>query len=112
MKDIDSISPVQNQDPKAANRFGLPRQAAAQPTQKNSVNLLKNPGQHRGKKILKRILWIVAAIIVILSATLVMRAANLSNKIFVGQKTTFFGQIVNFFNGGAAKNLLAKIWGK
>ena len=54
------------------------------PLPTSSVNLLKDKTKSGAKKILKRILIGLVLIIVILGSTVAIRAANLSQKIFVG----------------------------
>jgi LCP family protein required for cell wall assembly len=106
MKDIDSIHKNQPLEPNQSGNFGGQNRPAGQTVKPQSVNLLKQSGKSNGKKTLKRILWCVALIIVILGGIILVRAANLSNKIFVGQKTTFFGQIINFIRGSSDNQTL------
>lgn len=70
------------------------------------VNLLNLKQKTAPKKILKKVLLAIILIIVILSGAVVIRAANLSQKIFVGQKTTFFQKIVDFIRGGGDNDVL------
>jgi LCP family protein required for cell wall assembly len=53
-----------------------------------------------GKKVLKRILITIILVIVLLGGAIFIKAANISQKIFVGQKTTFFGKLVDLIRGG------------
>lgn len=55
---------------------------------------------NRKKRVLKFILSIIIIAIVGLGALVVIRAANLSSKIFVGQKTSFFQKITQLLRGG------------
>jgi LCP family protein required for cell wall assembly len=69
-------------------------------TENNSVSLISSRQKTNSKSFLKKILWLIGAIIVILGLGLYFKASSLSEKIFVGQKTTFFGQIADFIRGG------------
>lgn len=89
-KNFDSISPQNSQK---------------QPgTSQSRGSLL--PGNNktpRPKHFLKTILKLLVVGILILGCVVVFRVANLSNKIFVGRKTSFFQKIEEFFGGGQAR---------
>jgi polyisoprenyl-teichoic acid--peptidoglycan teichoic acid transferase len=70
------------------------------PPRTRQASLLTSGQKQPGKKILKRVLVLICAIIVVLGAMTLVRAANISQKIFVGQKTSFFGKVVDFIRGG------------
>jgi LCP family protein required for cell wall assembly len=93
MQNFDSINPKSKPLPPKVIISAIPdrpRQASLlRPGQKNS-----------GKRMLKKFLLLICAVILILGAVVFIRASNLSQKIFVGQKTTFFGKIVDFIRGG------------
>jgi len=90
MKNMDSVNPNNpNRPPKMAVSSGN--------SQINLLNLRQKPAP---RKTLKRVLWSIAIVIVFLVGVVTIRAANLSQKIFVGQKTTFFGKIVDLIRGG------------
>src|SRR5512141_749112 len=81
MNNFDSINPNREQKP--------PRVVISPvPDKPQKVNLLTAKQKTSHKKILKKILIAIALIIVILGGVVVIRAANLSQKIFVGQTTT------------------------
>lgn len=90
---IDSINP-QN-DPKPPRVTISPV-----PDKPQKVSLLTARQKQSPKKILKKILISIVLIIVILGGVVAIRAANLSQKIFVGQTTTFWGKIADLIRGG------------
>lgn len=93
MPNLDSINPKSSHQP--------PRVVVSPvPDKQQKINLLYAGQKKPAKTILKKILLTIVGIIVILGAVVFVRAANLSQKIFVGQKTTFFGQIVDLLRGG------------
>jgi polyisoprenyl-teichoic acid--peptidoglycan teichoic acid transferase len=93
MPNIDSANPKFNSQPPKVI-------ISAVPNMPRQASLLKSGQKKSGKRILKKILLSIACLIVILGAIVFVRAANLSQKIFVGQKTTFFGKIVDLIRGG------------
>ncbi|MCL5666725.1 MAG: LCP family protein [Patescibacteria group bacterium] len=90
MKHIDSAS-QSGRGPKIAIS------GSAQPQQ---ANLLGSSGR-KPKKILKIILSAIAVLILILAAIVISRATDLSNKIFIGQKTTFLGKLKDVLRGNS-----------
>ncbi len=93
MNNLDSINPNDSpKPPKIAIVNGHPA--------RQEVNLLVARQKSAPKKILKKILIFLISIIVILAATVFFRASSLSEKIFVGQKTTFINKLIDFFRGG------------
>lgn len=74
------------------------------PIVKNSppgaVSLISLKQKKQPTRILKRIFFLIVVIIIIIGSILFIKVSNLSQKIFVGQKTTFFGQIYDFIRGG------------
>ena len=64
------------------------------------LNLLTAQGNKNKKSVLKKVLAIIFLVILALSVIVVFRAANLSDKIFVGKKTTFFEKVRDFIRGG------------
>lgn len=103
MTNIDSIQPktLPHQPP-------LPPKAAPLSQPQGSplkVNLLfpqktKALGSKHGRRVLKFVFSVILLTIFALGALLVGRAVNLSNKIFVGQKTSFFQKITELIRGG------------
>ena len=102
MKNIDSV----NQNPHAQPPRVTVTPAPVRP-EPQKVNLLTVKSKTSAKKILKRIFITIVLVIVVLAGTVFIRAANLSQKIFVGQKTTFFGKIVDLIRGGGDNAKLA-----
>lgn len=98
-RNIDSINT--NQRPKAP----VVNIANGKSTDK-SFSLITAKQKTGPKKILRRILGLIVIIIFILGSFILIRAANLSQKIFVGQKTTFFGKIIDFIRGGGDNGIL------
>lgn len=97
MKDIDSVSPKKIAPPRIISQIGvLPKQPV----------LPKIPDPKSGKKHLKIILWLMAIIIIFLSALIAIRASNLSDKIFVGKKISFFNKIKLALRGTFGNDLL------
>lgn len=97
MKNIDSLNqsrqesrPPQITSTTIKHTGGDPRQAS-----------LLAGGQKRGRLWLKLALTAIAAIIIFLAGLVLVRATNLSDKIFVGKKTSFFSKIYAVFGGGA-----------
>ncbi len=93
MPNLDSINP---------KKPSLPPKIiiSAVPNKPRQASLLGRGQKKSGRRILKKVLLSVVCLIVILSAIVLVRAGNLSQKIFVGQKTTFFGKIVDLIRGG------------
>src|SRR3989344_3184177 len=65
----------------------------------NRVNLLKPLPGKKPKSRLKWVFLILAAVILFFGAVMINRAADLSEKIFAGQTTTFFGKVWEVFRG-------------
>lgn len=95
MRNIDSVKPNPPQTPSNTQNVAAP--------QVSLLKLRKNPGK---RPTLKKIVIVLAVVIVVLGGALLLRAANLSQKIFVGQKTTFLGQIINLLRGGGDNDRL------
>ena len=99
MKNIDSIGGTNSpQSPKIS--------ASPRPVPTQSVNLLKAKSAPGPKKILKRIFITIVLVIVALAGAVAIRADNISQKIFVGQKTTFFEKIADIINGNTTNQKL------
>jgi LCP family protein required for cell wall assembly len=93
MPNIDSVNPKSRpQPPKII--------VSSVPDHPRRASLLTGGLKKPGKRILKKILLFIVCLIVILGTVAFIRAANLSQKIFVGQKTSFFGKVVDFIRGG------------
>jgi len=100
MTNIDSIKPA----PKKTTPNNYPIASA-------KVSLLGGSPQ-KPKKRLKKILLLMLVVILILGSLVLARAVNLSNKIFVGKKTTFFGAILNLIRGGDSATLIGEDLGQ
>ncbi len=95
MKNIDSLGPV------VQVKHGTP--------QPQRVSLATAGRSKKTKRIFKWFFSIVLIIILVLGAYVFSRAANLSSKIFVGQKTTVWGKISELIRGsGGNNNLIVK----
>ncbi len=71
-------------------------------TKPASLNLLTQKSKTSGpKRILKKIVTVAIVAILAFSGFILWRANNISSKIFVGQKTTFFGRIVSLIRGSS-----------
>lgn len=90
MKNMDSLNP---------NNMPRPPKIAVS-TANKQVSLLNLRQKNPPKKTFRRILLFIVIAILLLGVIVTLRAANLSQKIFVGQKTTFFGKIVDLIRGG------------
>jgi anionic cell wall polymer biosynthesis LytR-Cps2A-Psr (LCP) family protein len=64
------------------------------------LNYLTARGNRGKKSFVKKALIIIGLIILVLLGAITLRAANLSDKIFVGTKTTFFEKVRDFIRGG------------
>ena len=85
MPNLDSIN---HRNPTQPPKIAI----SSVPNRPQQASLIRSGQKPPGKKILKKILWSIVCLIVILGGVVLVRAANLSQKIFVGQKTTFFGR--------------------
>lgn len=82
-------------------------------SQQSSVNLATVRQKRQGKRILKKFFWGILFLIIILSVVVFVKASNISQKIFVGQKTTFFGQLVDLLRGsGDSQKLVGEDLGQ
>jgi len=66
----------------------------------------QNPSPKRPKRILKTVLAVLTLVIVILGGVVVSRAVNLSDKIFVGTKLSFFQKIASVLQGTSGQTKL------
>lgn len=70
----------------------------------NTMPEPKPPTRSRGKRILKWILILIAAVVIGLGIFVALRASGLASKIFVGQNTSLFGRLTDLVSsqtGGA-----------
>ncbi|PIR95964.1 MAG: hypothetical protein COT92_03590 [Candidatus Doudnabacteria bacterium CG10_big_fil_rev_8_21_14_0_10_42_18] len=107
MKPIDSIgSPVKKPSyPKTEFKpFVSPAKKKSEP-RPNFYQTLNTsaPKKQISRKILKIGVFLIALAIIILGGLAVIKAANISGKIFVGQKTTFFQKIKDALRGGGGE---------
>lgn len=98
MKNLDSISnnPRKIQAPRVQNAAGNPEPRA--------VSLLARP-KKRGRFFLQLLVGVILLVMAVLGTLVIVRATTLSNKIFVGQKTSFFQKIKSVFTGGGSSRL-------
>ena len=101
MPNIDSIN---NKTPKV--------QVSSRPQPPKQVSLLGLKQKTPPKRIMRKIFISIILIIVLLGGALALRAANVSEKIFVGKKTTFFGKIVSLIRGGDNQILIGENLGQ
>lgn len=96
-KNLDSINP--QKQPQVPPRITVSQGPAEA---KRRASLLSSPRAPRGsaKKIMKFAAALIVIIILGLGGLLISRAANLSGKIFVGNKFSFFQTIRDFIRGG------------
>ncbi len=99
MKNFDSVQSSNGQKPPLVY-------VSDKPPQNQRVNLLTAKQTTGPKKIFKKILALIVIVIITLGAVVLIRAANISEKIFVGQKTTFFGKFLDLIRGGGDNDRL------
>lgn len=88
MSNLDSIQKKnQPQSPKINSYSPLPPQQKKSFTQSTS-------NTSAGKKVLRLILTTIVCVILALSVIVIAKAVNLSNKIFVGTKTSFVSKVI------------------
>lgn len=93
MKNIDSLnSKPKAVPPKVKISSGEPK-----------LNLLMASQPRSGRKVLKKILWVIVIVILILGGAVFFRAESLSQKIFVGKTVTIFSLIKDAFGGSGTK---------
>ena len=84
--------------------------ATAQPP--TTISLMGTAPHDKPKRWPKAVLGIVLVVVLLLGGLLVSRAVHLSDKIFVGQKTTFLEKIRELFVGGSATKLTGEETGQ
>jgi LCP family protein required for cell wall assembly len=95
MKNIDSL----NKENSGA--INSPRiNSSDRPQSVQHISLLSRTPNKKPRKWLKAAIGILLIIMVIGGSAFVSKAINLSNKIFVGQKTSFFQKLRQFISGG------------
>ena len=82
------------------NKPKPPKVAVSNNAGGEKLNLLTASQPNAPKRTLKKILLFIVVAIIFLGSVALIRAANLSQKIFVGQKTSFFAKIVELIRGG------------
>lgn len=99
MKNIDSASSGHK------NNFTQPptvqNQNISGLNARTTVNLLKPASGPRPKSILKRVFFALLIVALILAGLILNRAANLTEKIFAGQKTTILGKVWEAIRGAS-----------
>ena len=107
MKSIDSIhSPRRKGTQEHSAAEGKIQRIEPQESGNNEASL---PGPYsqnkkpKNNKFLKRILLVIVVVILVLGIMTIAKAVNLSNKVFVGQKTSFFQKITDVIRGGGGE---------
>ncbi len=103
MKSIDSINyPKADKPQKSPKPEKEIQNIESKGLNPDEISLLRPKAQNdksKSNKFLKIILLIIAAAIVVLGSITISKAVNLSSKIFVGQKTSFFQKITDVIRG-------------
>ncbi len=103
MRNIDSIN--RPEFPKDTAPLVPPPPIKPQPKNTN-ISLLR-PAKPKGFRwALKVFLSLIVIVILILGSLITWRASNLSDKIFVGTKTSFFQKIREVIRGGGSEKTL------
>lgn len=79
---------------------------SSKPVNQASVSLLNLKQKKEPKRLLRKILVAIILVIIILGIAITIRAQNISDKIFVGKKTTFFSIINDVIRGGGNNDKL------
>lgn len=82
------------------------------PKPQSQVSLLALRQKPPAKKILKKVLLGIILVIIVMAGAVVIRAANLSQKIFVGQTTTFWDKVLDVFRGNSGDKLIGEDLGQ
>jgi len=96
MKNLDSLGPKNGPAPHVDSQVGLPNPIPKTPAQEISLLKPKLTAYNKPKKrhwLLKSFVGVVMLAILVLGGILATKAMNLSDKIFVGQKYSFFQKI-------------------
>lgn len=95
MKNIDPV--------KSGHTDGLkpPKITISDSPVNKQISLLDRSSDRKPRRILRLLLTLIILAILGLGLVVFFRASDLSNKIFVGQKTTFFQKIKDIFRGGS-----------
>ncbi len=104
-KNLDSINPNSQQRPPSV----IIRNGERNPSEVSLVTLRQKSPK---KRILKKIFSLIVIAVLILGAFVLFRASKLSDKIFVGNQTTFFRQIINLIRGGDYDRLVGEDLGQ
>lgn len=96
MKNIDSVNPSPQVNP--APKITIEQKKSYRNPEQFSL-LAKSP-RSKPKFILKWIVGVVLVVVLVVGGLAIGRAVSLSNKIFVGKKTTFFQKIKDLIRGG------------
>lgn len=109
MKNLDSI---EFQKPPLRQDHPFQKQGATVQPQVNLLATAPAPKPSKKKTLLQIILVLVLAGIVILGGMTISKAVNISNKIFVGTKTSFFQKIKEVIRGGSGTKLIGEDLGQ
>lgn len=94
---MNESNPIKTPAPKIDIHHGIP--------QIQRVSLTKQPNTRNWVKVF---MWLIVCIIVILSTLIALKATSLTSKVFVGQKTTFFGKIKSLVTLGHTQELIGE----
>lgn len=95
MKNLDSA----NNNSRPA--LGLPPKITVGDKPPKTVDLLGGGAGKKPRRVLRAVLVVIVALVLGLGGFVVSRAVGISNKIFVGTKTSFFEKIREVFAGGS-----------
>ena len=104
MKNIDSINknPDYYRPPQIHTHVG-----SAPPSRVSLMDAGKTGKSKKSRRWFKRILLVFVLLLLIGAGYVAVRAVNLTNKIFVGQKTTFIEKIQELIRGGSGNTTVA-----
>jgi len=94
---MQDITPIKKPAPKIDITHGTP-----------AVIRVSLTGQRNKRNWLKILMLVVIAVMVILGTMIVLKASSLTGRVFIGQKTTFFGKIKNFVTMGRGTELVGE----
>ena len=103
MKNLDSVRPPNPIKTANATDLAAPQESK---TSAATISLLRPSQPKSFKWLLKLILGLIGLAVIILTTAVAWRAANLSDKIFVGTKTSFFQKIKEIIRGSSGDRML------
>lgn len=94
---MQDITPLKKPAPKIDIIHGTPAVTR--------ISLTKTPKKRSWVKIL---MWLIVFAIIVLGTLVALKASSLTSRVFVGQKTTFFGKIKNLVTMGRSTELIGE----